>query len=400
MERCLVPVRDNWKARVEAEGMLWHSAPGLTYWHEGVAYRFTEAEVETIHDATEACHQMALAAAGAIIEGGELANYGYGADAIKLIERSWHTRERDIYGRIDFAFDGVNPPKMLEYNADTPTSLLEGAVIQWSWLTDTSGPEATNQYNDIHRALVERMRALKAERDAGLLGVRQRGAPLHVACVFPHDEDTGTVAYIESVAREAGLEVCFVPMDQIGFSEVEGGTFLDQNDVPIRLLFKLYPWDWLLADDYGPSLTQAVLTHTIRLFEPAWKMLLANKLLMTKMWEMYPDSPYLLETRRSDEAFRASGRGFVRKPALGREGQNVSVFAAGDRAHTAQTDGNYADNDFVSQAFADLFRDPASGAYALIGSWVIGGEAVGMGIRESDHLITDDRSRFVPHLFR
>ncbi|MFP1132258.1 glutathionylspermidine synthase family protein [Asticcacaulis sp. W401b] len=115
---------------------------------------------------------------------------------------------------------------------------------------------------------------------------------------------------------------------------------------------------------------------------------------------MAVNSPYLLETRRSDEAFRGSGRGFVRKPALGREGQNMSVFAAGDRAHTAQTDGNYADNDFVYQAFAELFRDPASGAYALIGSWVIGGEAVGMGIRESDHLITDDRSRFVPHLFR
>lgn len=400
MERCLVPPRANWQARVEAEGMLWHSANGVPYWHEGAAYRFTEAEIEQIHEATQACHDMALSAVGAIIEGGELAQFGYGAEAIALIERSWQTHERDIYGRIDLAYDGVNPPKMLEYNADTPTSLLEGAVVQWTWLTDTAGADATNQYNDIHRALVDRMQTLKAERDAGLLGVRQRGAPLHVACVFPHDEDTGTVAYIESVAREAGLEVCFVPMDQIGFSEVEGGTFLDQNDGPIRLLFKLYPWDWLLADDYGAALTQAVLKNNIRLFEPAWKMLLANKLLMARMWEMYPDSPYLLETRVSDAAFRAAGRAFVCKPALGREGQNVSVFAPDGGNATARTDGHYADNDFVYQAFADLFRDPASGSYALIGSWVINGVALGMGIRESDHLITDDRSRFVPHLFR
>ena len=115
---------------------------------------------------------------------------------------------------------------------------------------------------------------------------------------------------------------------------------------------------------------------------------------------MYPDSPYLLETHLSDAAFRTNGRAFVCKPALGREGQNVSVFAPDGGNATARTDGHYADNDFVYQAFADLFRDPASGSYALIGSWVINGEAVGMGVRESDHLITDDRSRFVPHFFK
>ncbi|UDF05279.1 glutathionylspermidine synthase family protein [Asticcacaulis sp. AND118] len=399
MERCLVPSRPNWQARVEAEGMLWHTAGDVPYWSEGVVYRFTEAEIEAIHDATEACHQMALAAVGAIIAGGELPSYGYDAEAIRLIEHSWLTNERDIYGRIDFAYDGSGAPKMLEYNADTPTSLLEGAVVQWTWLTDTAGPGATNQYNDMHRALVERMRALKAERDAGLLGVRQRQAVLHVSCVFPHDEDTGTVAYIESVAREAGLEVSFVPIDQIGFSEAEGGTFVDQDDVPIRLLFKLYPWDWLLADDYGPRLVDAVLKNNIRLFEPAWKMLLANKLLMVKMRELYPDSPYLLDTRRGEEAFRAAGQAFVRKPALGREGQNVSVFRVGDASAAEQTEGNYGDNVFVYQAFASLFHDDDSGTYALIGSWVIGGEAQGMGIRESDHAITDDRSRFVPHQF-
>lgn len=379
--------------------MLWHTSGDVPYWNEGVAYRFTAAEIEAIHEATEACHHMALAAVGAIIAEGDLPNYGYDADAIRLIEHGWVTNERDLYGRIDFAYDGSGAPKLLEYNADTPTSLLEAAVVQWTWLTDTMGEGATTQYNDMHRALVERLRALKTERDSGLLGVRQREAVLHVSCVFPHDEDTGTVAYIESVAREAGLEVRFVPIDQIGFSEVEGGTFVDQDNVPIRLLFKLYPWDWLLADDYGPKLTAAVLKNSIRLFEPAWKMLLANKLLMVKMRALFPDSPYLLDTYHSETAFKASGRAFVRKPALGREGQNVSVFRAGEVSPAERTDGNYSDNPFVYQEFAKLFRDNASGAYALIGSWVIGGEPQGMGIRESDHAITDDRSRFVPHWF-
>nr|WP_303657424.1 glutathionylspermidine synthase family protein [Asticcacaulis aquaticus] len=399
MRRCLVPRRPGWEACVEAEGMLWHTTGGVPYWNEGVAYRFTAADIDAIDEATAACHRMALGAIEAIIAAKALPAYGYDADAIRLIEHSWQTRERDIYGRIDFAYDGSGPPKMLEYNADTPTSLLEAAVVQWSWLTDTHGPDATHQYNDLHNALVARMRTLKRERDDGLLGARQRTAPLHVSCVFPHDEDTGTVAYIESVAREAGIEVVFVPIDSIGFSPADGGTFVDEADQPIRLLFKLYPWDWLLADDYGVHLTDAVLKSRIRLFEPAWKMLMANKLLMVRMREMYPDSPYLLDTFRSDQPFRAASRAFVRKPALGREGQNVELFAPGEATATEQTDGNYADNVFVYQAFADLFRDEASGTYALVGSWVIDGEPQGMGIRESDRAITDDRSRFVPHSF-
>jgi len=37
-------------------------------------------------------------------------------------------------------------------------------------------------------------------------------------------------------------------------------------------------------------------------------------------------------------------------------------------------------------------------SYPVIGSWVIGGESAGIGIRETDHLITDNHSRFVPHV--
>jgi glutathionylspermidine synthase len=396
MERITLAPRPGWQKRVEQEGMLWHTAHGVTYWHEGVCYRFSEAEIDTIHDATQACHDMAVAAAGALIEGGELAQWGYSANAIALIEHSWRNDERDIYGRIDLAWDGHGAPKMLEYNADTPTSLLEAAVVQWSWLIDVYGADATGQFNDLHAAFVDRMRRCRAEH----------GTFLHVSCVFPHDEDTGTVAYIENVAREAGIEVKFVPIQSIGHTPEDGGLFLDQDDEPIRLMFKLYPWDWLLADSYGPLLVDAILNGRIRLFEPAWKMLLANKLLLVKMWQMFPDSPYLLETHRSERPLRAKmergeAAGYVRKPALGREGQNVAIFRRGQAMAAEQTSGTYGDNEAVYQDLAGLFVAGlgVQRVHALIGSWVIGGEAKGMGIRESDGAITDDRARFVPHYF-
>ena len=57
-----------------------------------------------------------------------------------------------MYGRFDLAYDGTTPPKLLEYNADTPTSLLEAAVIQWRWQQDMR-PER-DQFNSIHERLL------------------------------------------------------------------------------------------------------------------------------------------------------------------------------------------------------------------------------------------------------
>ena len=39
------------------------------------------------------------------------------------------------------------------------------------------------------------------------------------------------------------------------------------------------------------------------------------------------------------------------------------------------------------------------GNYPVIGSWVIGGEPAGIGIREDRNPVTTNLSRFVPHYF-
>lgn len=46
-----------------------------------------------------------------------------------------------------------------------------------------------------------------------------------------------------------------------------------------------------------------------------------------------------------------------------------------------------------------LFEIPNfDGNFPIIGSWVIGQESAGIGIRENDSLITNNNSRFIPHL--
>src|SRR5205085_9315425 len=47
----------------------------------------------------------------------------------EAVAESWHRRAElpSVYGRFDLRHDGDGPAKLLEYNADTPTSLVEAA---------------------------------------------------------------------------------------------------------------------------------------------------------------------------------------------------------------------------------------------------------------------------------
>jgi glutathionylspermidine synthase len=86
---------------------------------------------------------------------------------------------------------------------------------------------------------------------------------------------------------------------------------------------------------------------------------------------------------------------FVRKPLLSREGANVTVYRDGKETHTP---GTYGEEGYIYQGLAEI---PCfDGNYPVLGCWVIGGHSAGLGIRESTEFITDNFSRFVPHLFK
>jgi glutathionylspermidine synthase len=79
---------------------------------------------------------------------------------------------------------------------------------------------------------------------------------------------------------------------------------------------------------------------------------------------------------------------------MAREGANIAYV--GDVR--VDTGGDYGEEGFVYQALAPV--PVMDGNYVVVGSWVVDGVSCGVGIRESDGPITDNRSRFVPHLFR
>lgn len=375
MRRISCNPRPDWQKKVESAGLTWHSL-AEPYWNESAYYEFSPAEVDTLEAATNELEKMTLAAAQHVIDNRLYSRMGIPEQAIPLIESSWEAEPPSLYGRFDLSYDGKHPPKLLEYNADTPTSLLEAAVIQWYWLEEVFPKR--DQFNSIHERLV----ALWKELTPYLPGARVD------FCSLDDAEDGMTVTYLQDTAQQAGLATSIFPVQEIGWN---GSAFVGPDDEQLSAVFKLYPWEWMVREEFGQHIAKA---STIWI-EPAWKMLLSNKGILPVLWELYPRHPYLLEAHFDSPGLMMS---WVKKPLLGREGANITLHQPGNEI---QTDGEYGEEGFIYQELAP----PAvfDGMQAVLGSWVVGHEegnaAAGMGIRESDSPIITNTSRFVPHLF-
>ncbi len=372
MKRHSIIPRHNWKQKVEEHGMLFHTINDEVYWDESCYYEFSLKQIDEIEDATNELHGMCLNAIENVIRKKEYSDFCIPDYAIPMIESSWKNAEESFYGRFDFSYDGKYPPKLLEYNADTPTALMEASVSQWFWLQDRFPHE--DQFNSIDEKLLDLFKRLK------------NVDKMYFSCL-DSDEDYMTVMYLQDAAIRAGkFQSGFIPMHDIGYDK-ESGEFVDMDNKVIRNLFKLYPWENMIQDSFGRNIANS----SMKVYEPAWKMLLSNKALMVKLWEMFPNHPNLLRA----EYFPFS-KDYVKKPIHSREGANITIVMNGSEFQ--KTDGDYGDKKFIYQDFCPL--PDFLGNYPVIGSWVINNVACGMGIREDKTLITKNTSRFVPHLFK
>jgi glutathionylspermidine synthase len=145
-----MPIRPDWVERCERVGFSFHTVNSV-YWDESAAYEFTAAQVDHFEAVTEELHELALQAVEWVVDTAYFEPFALSPMAIEEIVRSWRRRDPSLYGRFDFSWDGTGEPKLLEYNADTPTALLESSVVQWFWLQDVM--PAADQFNSIHEKL-------------------------------------------------------------------------------------------------------------------------------------------------------------------------------------------------------------------------------------------------------
>jgi glutathionylspermidine synthase len=374
MKRVITNPRNNWQSAVEKLGFGFHTS-NLPYWDESVYYEFKMDEILYIEKATTELWDLCLGAVQHVMDNKLYKQFNIPEAFVPLIERSWMEDHPSIYGRFDFCYkDGQ--VKMLEFNADTPTSLYEAGIVQWFWLQDFD--KSKDQFNSIHEKMIDYWKYLKEYLYP---------TTLHFTCLKETLEDLTNTEYIRDCAMQAGLETKLVLVDDIGWDD-HAQEFVDMENEPIKNMFKLYPWEWMVNDDFGRNILAE--RNKIMWIEPAWKMILSNKAILPVLWELYPDCPYLLPSYFEADKLTQ----YVKKPILSREGANIELVKNNLTLH--KTEGVYGKEGFIYQDLCTLpnFSDN----YPVIGSWIIGQQAAGIGIREATSLVTDNKSRFVPHM--
>lgn len=377
MKRHTIRPRIGWQQKVEEIGFSFHSQEE-PYWDESVYYEFSMNEIENIEKATNDLWHLSLEAVQYVIDHELYSKFHIPDWFIPHILNSWDQDAPAIYGRFDFAFKN-GTPKLLEFNADTPTSLFESSVVQWHWLQDFD--DKRDQFNSIHEKLIAYWQYLKEFLHPGLL---------HFTTARDSAEDLTTTEYLRDCAIQAGIDTKFIYLDEIGW-DAAFPQFVDLENYVIKNIFKLYPYEWLVHEEFGKNIIKDR-SQTFWI-EPSWKMLLSSKAILPILWKLNYGHDNLLEAYFEEDK-ELAGSSFAKKPILSREGANIQLMNQG--RVIAETSGEYGEEGFIYQQFCPL--PEFNGNFPLIGSWIVGQESAGMGIRESKTLITDNTSRFVPHL--
>jgi len=377
MRRLQITPRPDWERKVAEQGFLFYKFD--SYYAETTAYEFTAQEIDKIEIATGEIFDMCLKAVEDVIINKRWDEFHIPRQYAEIIINSWYSDACSFYGRLDLAITKDGGIKLLEFNADTPTSLLEASVIQWYWLQEYNS--SADQFNSIHEQLINHMKICQPYFNQG---------KLFFSCIKSSIEDLMTTKYLQDVADQAGIRTDFVNIEDVGVEESLGQFCTAQGEY-IPNMFKLYPYEWMFNEKFGKYL----LNCDTMWIEPFYKSILSNKMLLVLLYKMFPDSPYILPAKYSSDLNMQYPGKHVIKPVYSREGNNVIIKDGNNIIE--QTKGEYGYEGYIYQEFADIVE--FDGMRPVIGSWLIGGNPAGMGIRENASLITNNTSKFIPHFF-
>lgn len=376
---------------LESIGFGWHTDLDGSRYISNELVSITQDEAEAFYEATNELYDMYVAAAEYVINNDLFHELGIPFNLVDIIKSSW---ENDVhwhlYGRFDLA-GGVDgkPIKLIEFNADTPTSLFETAIIQWAMLKFNNLDEAA-QFNDVYEALVENFKRLVTlEEDTSAFDEYYEGWKILFSSIAGSVEDENTTRLLEAAARDAGFECDFAFVDEVSFDDENGIFWNGQN---WEYWFKLIPWEMIAIDesDLALIIKNIIKNQKAIILNPAYTLLFQSKGIMKILWDLYPNHPLLLES--SFEPL--NGKKQVKKPFLAREGANVSIINS-DGSIEIQNDGEYANGKFLYQEFADFAKDENGDSYQA--GMFFAFEGCALGFRKGKDII-DNYSKFVGHI--
>ena len=378
------------KEFLESIGFYWHTDKDHTSYIADELVVVSNDEVEAYYEAANELYDMFAQAGQYVIDNNLFHELNIPFNLVELIKNSW---ENDVhwhlYGRFDFA-GGVDgkPIKLLEFNADTPTSLYETAIIQWAMLK-ANGMDEAKQFNTVFEALKENFKRLVVlGGDTDDFAQYYDGWKILFSSIRGSIEDENTTRLLQIAANEAGFYTDFAYVDEVGFNGKEGIFKGDEN---FEFWFKLIPWENIAIEegDLALLLDEIIKEQRAIVLNPAYTLLFQSKAFMKVLWDLFPNHPLLLETSFTP----LNGKKQVEKRAFGREGANTIIYD-NDMSVLAKVDGEYGNFKAIYQEYVELPKDAKGESYQA--GVFFAYEGCGLGFRRGG-LIMENFSKFVGH---
>ena len=387
----LKPLTDEY---LESIGFIWHTDSDNSSYVSDEIVVISEDEANAFYEATNELYDMFAEAGQYVIDNDLFHEINIPFNLVEMIKESW---ENDVhwhlYSRFDLAggIDG-KPIKMIEFNADTPTSLFETAIIQWAMLK-ANGLDEASQFNNIYDALKDNFkRIITLDTDVEKFEeyYANLGWKILFSSISSSSEDINTTKLLEHIANEAGFNTDFEFIENVQFSD--DGIFKD--DESFEFWFKLIPWENIAIEESELAL---ILTEIIKekkaiIFNPAYTLMFQSKGFMKILWDLYPNHPLLLET--SFEPLENKKQ--VEKRCFGREGANTKIINS-DGSIDVETSGDYEGHKAIYQEYVELPTDKDGNSYQA--GVFFAYEACGLGFRKGSKIL-NNMSKFVGHIVK
>ena len=383
----VTPLNDE---ELEKIGFSWHTDEDGTKYVADQLVQVTKVEAEAYYEAANTLYDMYVEAAEHVIENDLFFELGIPFNIVETIKKSWENDVHwHIYGRFDLAggIDG-EPIKLIEFNADTPTGLFETAVVQWA-LLKANGMDDAQQFNDVYKAIEANFkRLITLFDDVEVFDERYDGWKILFSSVEGLDEEEITTRLLQQIATDAGFNTGFEFLQNVQF-DAEGIS--DANGMSYEYWFKLYPWEDIGSDEgeLAVVLNEIMQNQAAIILNPAYTVLFQSKGMLKILSDLFPDSPYLLQT--SDEPLDIT---YVEKRHFGREGANTKIIEPNGTV-LAETDGPYDNYRPIYQEYVDFPKDSVGNKYQA--GVFFAYEACGLGFRRGGEIM-DNMSKFVGHV--
>ncbi|AXH15191.1 glutathionylspermidine synthase [Malaciobacter mytili LMG 24559] len=379
---------------LESIGFVWHTDQDETSYIADEVIEISEEEANAYYEACNELYDMFCEAGEYVIENNLFHELNIPFNLVDIIKESWSNDVHwHLYSRFDLAggIDG-KPIKLIEFNADTPTSLFETAIIQWALLKANNLDEAS-QFNNLYEALKDnfkRIITLDSDVEKFEEYYQNLGWKILFSSISTSNEDINTTKLLEHIANEAGFNTDFEYIENVQFSDE--GIFKD--DLNFEFWFKLIPWEDIAINESELALilTEIVENKKAIIFNPAYTLIFQSKGFMKILWDLYPNHPLLLETSFEPLV----GKKQVEKRCFGREGANTKIINE-DGSIDVETQGEYAGHKAIYQEYVELPKDSNGNSYQA--GVFFAYEACGLGFRRGEKIL-NNMSKFVGHIIK